>query len=169
MSEVTPEQAAAAAKRAVLVLGGAFSDDPKTMRRARQIGLTGWAFYVAGRGGALGDVRPDTVAAALGFIATDAVRDGWESARRVTTPSQVAEQHLAECCRWGRDKLDGFPAVSRLVDLAERVVLSADGAGLTLFSAWRSMPIPDDGPGARAAVLVKLLLEHRTSAHLVAI
>ena len=39
MSRVTPEQAAAAAKRAVLTLGGAFSDDPKTMRRARQIGL----------------------------------------------------------------------------------------------------------------------------------
>src|SRR3954464_9205870 len=77
MTRVTPEQAAAAAKLAVLELGGAFSDDPKTMRRARQIGLTGWAFYVAGRGGALGDVRADTVAAALGFIAPEAVQDGW--------------------------------------------------------------------------------------------
>src|SRR5947199_8572135 len=109
MSRVTPEQAAAAGKCAVLELGGGFSHDPKSLRRARQLGLTGWAFYVAGRGGALGDVRPDTVAAALGFIAIDAVRDGWDTARRITTPSQVAEQHLAECCRWGRDRLEGYP------------------------------------------------------------
>ena len=75
---MTPEQAAAAGKRAILKLGGAFSHDPRTMRKARQLGLTGWAFYVAGRGGALGDVRADTVAGVLGFIAPEAVRDGWE-------------------------------------------------------------------------------------------
>ncbi len=164
-----PEQTAALARVSVQELGGAFAEDPKTLRRARQLGLTGWAFYVAGRGGALGDVRPDTVAAALGFISADAVRDGWDTARRVTTPSQVAEQHLAECCRWGRETLDAFGGLTRLIDLAERVVLAADPAGLTLFSAWRSMPIPDDGDGARAAVLAKLMLEHRTSANLVAI
>ena len=164
-----PEQTAALARVSVQELGGAFAEDPKTLRRARQLGLTGWAFYVAGRGGALGDVRPDTVAAALGFISADAVRDGWDTARRVTTPSQVAEHHLAECCRWGREKLDAFAGLTRLIDLAERVVLAADPAGLTLFAAWRSMPIPDDGPGARAAVLGKLMLEHRTSANLVAI
>src|SRR5882672_11455365 len=169
MTRVTPEQAAAAAKQAVLVLGGAFSDDPKTMRRARQIGLTGWAFYVAGRGGALGDVRPDTVAAALGFIAGEAVRDGWEAARKVAGPMQIAEHHLIECCRWGQEKLADFHAVKRLVVLAERVVLAADPAGLPLFAAWRAMPVPEDGLGARAAVLAKLLREHRACAHLAAI
>ena len=150
-------------------LGEAFTEDSKTLRRARQLGLTGWSFYVAGRGGALGDVRPDTVAAALGFISADAVRDGWDTACRLTTPTQVAEQHVAECCRWGREKLDGFAGVHRLVELAERVVVAADAAGLPLFGAWRCMPIPEDGPGARAAVLAKLLLEYRTGAHLVAI
>jgi hypothetical protein len=149
--------------------GGAFAQCPKTLRRARQLGLTGWSFYVAGRGGALGDVRPETVAAALGFIADDAVRDGWDTASRVATPSQVAAQYLAECCRWGRERLDGLPGVYRLTALAERVVVAADPAGLTLFGAWRSMPVPEDGPGAQAAVLAKLLLEYRTGAHLVAI
>jgi hypothetical protein len=166
---VTPEQTATMIRSSVQELGGAFAEDPKTLRRARQLGLTGWSFYVAGRGGALGDVRPDTVAAALGFISTEAVRDGWDTARRVTTPSQVAEQHLAECCRWGREKLDGYHSVERLVALAERVVVAADATGLTLFGAWRCMPMPEDGPGARAAVLAKLLLEYRTGAHLVAI
>jgi hypothetical protein len=166
---VIPDQAAALSRGSVQELGGAFAEDPKSLRRARQLGLTGWSFYVAGRGGALGDVRPDTVAAALGFISADAVRDGWDTARRVTTPSQVAEQHLAECCRWGRERLTGYPGLARLIDLTERIVVGADAAGLTLFGAWRSMPIPDDGEGARAAVLAKLMLEHRDSAHLVSI
>jgi hypothetical protein len=166
---VTPEQTAAAIRPAIQELGGAFAEEPKTLRRARQLGLTGWSFYVAGRGGALGDVRPDIVAAALGFIATDAVRDGWNTAGRVTTPGQVAEHHLAECCRWGREKLERFHAVGRLVELAERVLQAADPAGLALFAAWRSMPVPEDGIGARAAVVAKLLLEYRSGAHLVAI
>jgi len=166
---VTPEQAAAAAKLAVLELGGAFSDDPKTMRRARQIGLTGWAFYVAGRGGALGDVRADTVAAALGFIAPEAVQDGWDAARKVAPPDEIAADNLAECCRWGRERLDSFYALPRLVELSERVVISAEAAGMPLFAAWRAMPLPDDSPGARAAVLAHLLREHRGQAHLLAI
>ena len=166
---VTPEQAAAAAKRTLLELGGAFSQDPKTMRRARQLGLTGWAFYVAGRGGALGDVRSDTVAAAMAFIAPDAVRNGWESARRVAAPLEIAAHTLAECCRWGAENLESFYGLSRLVELAERVVVEADTAGMPLFAAWRAMPIPDDALGARAAVLLHLLREHRGAAHVLAV
>ena len=80
---MTPVQAAGAAKRSVWELGGAFGESPPTLRRARLMGLSGWAFYVTGRAGALGDVRSDTVAAALGFISPDAVADGWEAAAQV--------------------------------------------------------------------------------------
>src|SRR4051794_18453606 len=148
MAGVTPEQAAAAVKVAVLELGGAFSQDPKTMRKARQLGLTGWAFYVAGRAGALGDVRAETAAAAMGFIATEAVRDGWEAARKVAPPVEIAEHNLCECCRWGRENLESFYGVARFVELAERVLVEADAAGMPLFAAWRAMPIPEDSPGA---------------------
>jgi hypothetical protein len=166
---VTPELTAAACKAAVHELGGAFSECPKTLRRARLMKLSGWAFYVAGRGGALGDVRPDTVAAALGFIAPEAVNDGWDAARRTTTPGEVAATNLAECCRWGNEHLSGFGGLLRLVELAERAVVAADPAGMPLFAAWRAMPVPDDGLGARAAVLLHLLREHRCGAHLLAI
>jgi hypothetical protein len=166
---VTPEQTAAAGKRAILKLGGAFGHDPRTMRKARQLGLTGWAFYVAGRGGALGDVRADTVAGVLGFIAPEAVRDGWEAARKVAAPLDIAAHNLAECCRWGREHLSTLDGLERFVELAERVVVSAEAAGLPLFAAWRSMPVPDDEPGARAAVLAHLLREHRGAAHLIAV
>ncbi|MFC0528116.1 SCO6745 family protein [Phytohabitans kaempferiae] len=166
---MTPEQAAAAAKASVLELGGAFSEDPRTLRRARMMGLSGWAFYVAGRGGALGDVRTDTVAAALGFIAPDAVVDGWEAARRVLPPMEVAAKRLAECCRWGAERLESFPRVERLAELVQRIVVSADPAGMPLFAAWRAMPVPDDALGARAAVLLHLLREYRGGGHLIAV
>ena len=169
MPRVTPEQTAGAARPAVMTLGAAFAEDPTTLHRARQLGLTGWAFYVAGRGGALGDVRPETVAATLGFIAPEAVHDGWEAARRVTSPQEVATCHLEECCRWGTERLGELPGVDRLVELAERVVRDADGSGLALFAAWRAMPVHGDDAGARAAVLLHLLREHRGAVHLLAI
>jgi hypothetical protein len=166
---MTPEQAAEATRAAVEELGGAFGESPRTKRRARLMGLSGWAFHVAGRGGALGDVRPDTVAAALGLIAPEAVSDGWEAARRVTPPAGVAAQHLAECCRWGIEHFGQFPMVGRLVELTERIVVAADPPGMPLFAAWRAMPVPDDTHAARAAVLLHLLREHRAGALLIAV
>jgi hypothetical protein len=169
MSPVTPEQTAAAAKSAVLELGSAFSHDPRTTRKARQLGLTGWAFYVAGRAGALGEVSPDTAAAAMAFVASEAVRDGWEAARKVAPAREIAGHNLAECCRWGRENLESFYGLARLVELAQRVVVEADAAGMPLFAAWRAMPVPEDAPGARVAVLLHLLREHRGGAHIQAV
>jgi hypothetical protein len=166
---VTPEQTAAGSRKIIQELGGAFAEDPKTLRRARQLGLTGWAFYVAGRGGVLGDVDPATVSAAIGLIDADAVRDGWLAARRVAPLAQIASHHRVECCRWGREKLELFHGVAKLVDLTERVVRAADAAGMPLFAAWRAMPVPEDATGARAAVLLHLLHEYRTGAYLLAI
>jgi hypothetical protein len=169
IGRMTPEQAAGAAKPGLLGLIGAFAESPQTLRRARLMGLSGWAYHVAARAGALGDVRPDTVAAALGFIAHEAVSDGWEAAAKMIPPAEVAEWHLHELCRWGVEQLGGFPRLERLTFLAERVVLAADACGLPLFAAWRAMPVPDDAPGGRAAVLLLLLREHRAGAHVVAV
>ncbi|WP_412541676.1 hypothetical protein R8Z50_03715 [Longispora sp. K20-0274] len=166
---MTPAETAAALKAPVYTLGAAFGECPQTLRRARGMGLTGWGFYVAGRGGVLGDVRPEVVASALGFIALDAVRDGWHAARRTARPTDIAEASLAECCRWGRERLGAFGGVERLAELAERVVAAADASGLTLFGAWRSTPAPEDGPGARAAVALHLLREFRGGVHLLAV
>lgn len=163
------QQAGSASRAAVDALGSAFLEDPRTLRRARELGLTGWACYVAGRGGALGDVRPETVAAALGLIDPEAVRDGWAAARAVLPPPKVAEHMLAECCRWGSERLDDVPGVQRLVTLAEAVVLTADAPGLALFAAWRAMPVPVDGLGARAAVALHLMFEYRAGALLLGV
>ena len=149
-------------------LDAAWSTCPKTLRRARVLELTGWAFYVAGRGGVLGDdARPETVAAAIGVIAPDAVSAGWETARKVGS-GEVAASRLAECARWGDEHLATAPALARLVALAERVVAAAEAVAMPLFAACRAMPKPDGGVGARAALLAHLLREHRAGALLVA-
>jgi hypothetical protein len=166
---VTPEQAAANAKPGLATLVGAFAESPQTLRRARLLGLSGWAYHVSARAGALGDVRPETVAAAIGFIAPDAVTDAWEAATKATEPMEVATWHLHELCRWGGDQLGGFPRLSRLLDLAKRVVSGVDGAGLPLFAAWRAMPVADAAPGAQTAVMLHLLQEHRLGVHVVAV
>ncbi|GAA2523979.1 SCO6745 family protein [Pilimelia columellifera] len=166
---MTPEHAAAASRIPTQWLGSAYIDCPMTVRRARRWGLSGWSFHVASRGGVLGEASADTVAAALGFFAPDLVRDAWDAARRVRPPVEIAAQSIAECCRWGTEHLDGFVRVRRLIDLAAPVVRNADGAGLPLFVAWRSMPSPDVTPGARAAVLLHLLRELRLGAHLIAV
>jgi hypothetical protein len=165
---VNPEVAAGFAKRPLAQLDTAWSTAAPTLRRARQLELSGWAFYVAGRGGVLGDdARAETVTAAIGTIAPDAVRAGWDAARKVG-PSEVAASRLAECARWGDEHLCDLPGLDRLVELAGRVVEGADAAALPLFAAGRAAPRPDGGAGARAAILTHLLRELRAGALLVA-
>jgi hypothetical protein len=166
---VTPELCATATKRAVLALGAAFALNPASRERARGLGLSRWSLYVAGRAGVLGhDVRPDTVAAALGFVAPEAVRRGWEPTQ-VIGPVTVAELCLDEWCRHGTRVFSGVAGVERLVALAGRVALAADAGAMPIFAAWRAMPIPDDDPGAQLAVLLHLLREHRVGAQLLAV
>jgi helix-turn-helix protein len=170
---VTPEQTSALSRRAVRFLGSAYAECPKTLRTARELGLTGWSFFVAGLGGALGDVHPDTVAAALGFIARDAVRDAWAAARQVQPVADIAAQNLAECCRWGSEKLDRFAEVEHLAGLTERATAAVDEAGMPLYAAWRAMSAQilsaEITAGARIAVHMKLLRHHRAAAHLIAV
>ena len=166
---MTPEQAAAHAKPGLAAIIGAFAESPLTLRRARLLGLSGWAYHVSARAGALGDVRPETVAASIAFIAPDAVADAWESATKATEPMEVATWHLHEMCRWGVEELGGFPRLTRLLELSRRVVSAVDGAALPLFAAWRAMPVPDAAPGAQAAVALHLLHEHRQGVHVVAV
>lgn len=166
---MTPEQAAATAKPGLAKLVGAFAESPQTLRRARLLGLSGWAYHVSARAGALGEVRPETVAAAIGFIAPDAVTEGWEATAKTSEPMEVATWHLHELCRWGDDQLGGFPRLGRLLELSRRVVSAVDAAGLPLFAAWRAMPVPDNAAGAEAAVQLLLLHEHRMGVQVVAI
>ncbi|WP_305785042.1 SCO6745 family protein [Symbioplanes lichenis] len=166
---MTPEQAAAKARPALATVARAFAESPRTLQRARLLGLSGWAYHVSARAGALGDVRPETVAAAVGFIAPDAINDGWEAAAKVTPPTEVAGWHLHELRQWGAAELGSFPRLARLSELAGRVVSAVDISALPLFAAWRAVPVTSETPGGQAAHLLFLLHEHRLGVQVVSV
>ena len=81
---MTPELTAASAAWPLYELDAAWSTDPHTLRRARCWSCpAGRSTWPAGAGCSVTTRAPDTVAAALGVIAPDAVRAGWEAARKV--------------------------------------------------------------------------------------
>ncbi|WP_027342624.1 helix-turn-helix domain-containing protein [Hamadaea tsunoensis] len=156
---MTPEQLAAAGRRTVETLGTEWSRSARTVRRARDLGVSGWAFAVAGRAGALGEVSPSVAAAALGLVAPDGVREAFAAARKVMPVSELAAERLALCCRWGGEEFAGVVGPGRLADLTGRVLDAADAGGLPLFAAWREMPVPSRVPADLLAVRLYQLSE----------
>lgn len=65
-------------------LGGTFVKGAEARRDAAALGLAGFPYYFAGRGGVLGDVDPDAVAALFPFFPAELVRSG------VRTPGGMA-------------------------------------------------------------------------------
>ncbi|MBX6750456.1 MAG: hypothetical protein IRY85_12440 [Micromonosporaceae bacterium] len=162
---MTPDMAAASIARLSEQVEAAWSTDQRTLHRARELRLSAWAFVVAGRGGVLGDdVDPETVVAALGLIAPEALRAGWEAAGRVG-PAAVAVARLAECASWGERRLSGV-VDARLVELLDRVVTGADATAMPIFAATRRLirTTAVDSDGARVALALHALSEFRTAA-----
>jgi hypothetical protein len=128
----------------------------------------GYAYYVAGRGGVLGDVDSDVVGSAFGFFEPSLLRKMWEAGIAVEGARRAAARYGAACAQWGRSRLVGFEGCGRLAELIRHVVDSSDSAGLSLFAGWRAEPRPDD-PAGQAYVGTNLLLELRGSAHIAAV
>ena len=162
---MTPEEAARAAGGPIGAVGGRFMMYVPTFRRGTALGFPkGWAFYVGGRGGVLGDVDADVVAAAFAYFRPDWLREQWDIARGVLEPSKTAAEYSAACQDWGRQNLSAVDGLGGLVPLLQRVADAADVAGAPLFAGWRALPVPDDAPGA-AAQLLMVLREHRGGMH----
>ena len=69
--------AATATAAPVSTVGSHFMLDGNTYKRGAELGFQGLDFYVAGRGGVLGDVDADVVSAAFTFFEPDSVRALW--------------------------------------------------------------------------------------------
>ncbi|MBI4884945.1 MAG: hypothetical protein HY826_12915 [Actinobacteria bacterium] len=150
-------------------LGGHWMLHPEVMEPCRAAGYpNGYVYYGAGRGGVLGDVDADVIAAAFGFFEPSLVRRMWEAGTAVEGAAAAAARYGAACVEFGRSRLQGFAEAERVAELAERVALGADATGLPLFAGWRRQPLPDDLPG-RAYFLMHLLRELRGGAHVVAV
>lgn len=150
-------------------MGGRWMLHPEVLGPCRDAGYpNGYAYYIAGRGGVLGDVDADVVSSAFGFFAPSLVRTMWDKGVAVEGARAAASRYGAACAAFGRARLQGFADADRLAELAGRLAAGIDAAGLALFAGWRAEPLPDD-PAGRAYFLVHVLRELRGSVHLVAV
>lgn len=159
---------AADVKTQIRRLGGNFMKSAQARGDAAALGLADLPYYFAGRGGVLGDIDEDAAATLFHFFPAELARASWQSARERMPPLDIAQRYAATCRAWGRERLGDWPPAARLAELLELVADAASAAGLPLFAAWRSVPLPADGPG-RATQLAHVLREHRGGHHAIAV
>ena len=149
-------------------MGAGFMLHPDVLGPGKEAGYPGgFAYYVVGRGGVLGDVDADVVISAFGFFAPDLITSLWNAGVVVEGARAGSRRYAEGCAEWGRSRLDGFAGAERLAELLGRVVDAADVGGLPLFSGWRNIARPEDAAG-RCYLLIHVARELRGSAHLLA-
>lgn len=148
---MTPDAAATATARALGDLPSRYMLDPATYIAGAADGFEGMDLYVAGRGGALGDVDADVVTAAFVFFAPDTVRASWERSAAVMPRSDAADRWATACHSWAEANLPTDVDLDRLATLLGTMVETADVAAAPCFAAWRARPEPDPD---RVAALV---------------
>ena len=139
-----------------------------TIDTGKSLGLKGMEFYVAGRGGALGDCDGSVVAAAFGYFNPIIIKAAWSLAIAKHPARALGSAHYECAAVFGREKLATLPNLAEVVSAMQKVFDAMDPDGLALFAAFKSLPLVDDLPG-RAMQLAASLREYRGSAHLVAI
>lgn len=153
---MTPEETAAACAAAVSGLASHFMVDAATYAAGAEAGFSGLDFYVAGRGGALGDVDGQVVAAAFAVFEPGTVRNQWEQARKVMAPREAAQRFIAQGHRWACEHLpEGEVDWARLAELAGAVNEAASPWVAPLFAGWLAVPEPE-GADPRALALHRM-------------
>lgn len=148
--------------------GSAYYFAPDTLARGTELGVDAMAWYIVGRGGAMGDTDPSAVAAAFGYFNPALVIASWTAAVEHISPRDAGREYLACGATFGRARFADIDGIERLAELLGAIDAAADPQGLGLYAALRAEPVVDDAPGRTAQLLTKLR-EFRGSAHLVAI
>jgi hypothetical protein len=141
---MTPEQAAHETRDAIVSFASGFMTDPATYAYGAELGFEGMDFYASGRGGALGEVPSDVVAAAFVFFEPGVVRAAWERSATVMSRRRAAEEWAGRCHAWAREHLPEDRDWPALAGLLGPVTAAAQVAGAPLFAGWRSLPEPAD-------------------------
>lgn len=129
----------------------AFMVDPVTYQHGAELGYSGADFYVAGRGGVLGDTTGAVVAAAFVFFTAESVTAAWDRSATVASRTDAAAEFAETGHTWARNHLAGddvLEAAGVVARLGAKIVAAAHGAGAPLFVGWRALPVPDDAPAA---------------------
>lgn len=163
---MTPEATAAATAEVVGDLPSRFMLDMDTYVAAAADGFQGADFYVAGRGGALGDVPASVVAATFVFFEPTFVHDSWARAGEVMSRQDAADRWAAAGHRWAAAHLGDDVDWTRLATLVGRVNAAASTAAVPSFGAWRDQPEPEaDRAEALALHRLMVLRELRGGLH----
>jgi hypothetical protein len=158
-----PIDLAAASAPAIHDIPSMFMLDPPTYQRGAELGFGGADFYFAGRGGVLGDVRGEIVAAAFVFFQLQYCADAYDRAASVMPRADAAAAFAGCAHEWARQHLSG-DALDVVVELGTKVIDAADCAGAPLFAGWRAQPVPTDRAAA-AAHQLNVLRELRGAYH----
>jgi len=82
---------------------------PSTIAVGKSLGLKGMEFYVAGRGGALGDCQGTVVAAAFGYFNPIIINAAWTLATAKHPARTLGSAHYECAAITGREKLSALP------------------------------------------------------------
>ena len=163
---MNPLEATIASADAINGLGTHFMMDMATYVYGAELGYDGLDFYVAGRGGALGDVSGNAVAAAFVFFEPTYVATSWERTAEILPRETAAAEFAGVAARWANDHVPNDFDAARLAELAGRIGDAASPAGAPLFAGWRALAEPAaDQPKALAIHRVNALRELRGALH----
>ena len=124
--------------------------------------------YFASRGGVLGQVRGEVVAAAFGVfnpaVVVAAIEQAWSIADADDVVAARTRGAVAQLVRILGPEPDG---IDRVIDLLERAVAPLPVTGRPMFAGLSALPMPTD-PVGRMWRLGDLLREYRGDAHIAA-
>ena len=148
--------------------GWAYYFTPETLGKGKELGLGGMVFYIAGRGGMLGDCEGESVAAAFGYFNPEVIVRAWDTAKATMPIREIGKAYFECAAQHGRSKLSGIDNLEAFVNAADKINDAADPDGLPLYASYKYAEYATDALG-RAMQLVATLREFRGSAHLLAI
>ena len=149
-------------------LGAKYMLDPETMAHGAEAGYpNGFAYYVAGRGGVLGDVDCDVVYSAFMFFERTLIDKLWKAGVAVEGARAASKRYMQSCDVWGKKHLANIDNLDLFISPAEKLISQVDSSGLSLFAGLRAEPLPSELP-ARAYRLITLLRELRGCLHIAA-
>jgi helix-turn-helix protein len=158
------QTAAKASATAVSQVASRFMLDGATYAKGAGMGFQGIDFYAAGRGGVLGDVDADVVAAAFTFFEPGYLRSQWELGRTVMSPADAARAWAACGADWAEEHIPDDLDAAALIPLLDEVVAAGRPACAAVFSGWRALDVPAS-PKAHVLHQMNALRELRQGLH----
>jgi hypothetical protein len=159
-----PVEAAEQSAPVIVSLPAGFMLDGATYERGGELGFDGIDFYVAGRGGALGEVDGSVVAATFVFFHPPTIIERWDRGRTVMAPTESAQAFASCLDSWAAAHLADGVDYDRLAELEQLVIAAASPAAAPLFAAWAAVPEPRE-PKALALHRMNVLREWRGAIH----